>query len=51
MYFRRASQHEAKQDMERFGFKGGWSLHGLTSYLKHHPAMPIGLFDVCSDVK
>ena len=51
VYFRRASQDEAKQDMKRFGFKGGWSLHGLTSYLKHHPTMPIGLFDVCSDVK
>jgi protein-tyrosine phosphatase len=48
MYFRGASKEEAEQDMKRFGFKGGWSLHGLTSYFKRHPTAPARATDLCS---
>jgi len=48
MYFRGASKEEAQQDMKRFGFKGGWSLHGLTSYFKKHPTAPVRAVDLCS---
>jgi protein-tyrosine phosphatase family protein len=48
MYFRGASKEQAEQDMNRFGFKGGWSLHGLTSYFNKHPTAPTRGADICS---
>lgn len=48
MYFRGVSKEQAEQDMNRFGFKGGWSLHGLTSYFKKHPVAPARAADLCS---
>jgi protein-tyrosine phosphatase len=37
MYFQGRSREQARQDMKRFEFKGGWTLHGLSSYLEKHP--------------
>lgn len=48
MYFRGVSEEQAEQDMNHFGFKGGWSLHGLTSYFKKHPTAPARAADICS---
>jgi hypothetical protein len=51
IYFRGASKEEAQQDMKRFGFKGGWSLHGLTSYFEKHPNAPARAADLCSQTR
>lgn len=51
IYFRGASKAEAQHDMKRFGFKGGWSLHGLTSYFEKHPTAPARAADLCSQTR
>jgi hypothetical protein len=47
IYFRGVPKEQAQQDMKYFGFKGGWSLRGLTSYFNKHPTVPAGGSDLC----
>jgi len=41
MYYRGTSKHEAWEDMQRNGFKGGWGLRGLTDYFEGHSEPPV----------
>ncbi len=48
MYFRGIpKKQQAAEDIKSFGFKGGWSLHGLTSYLEKHPTAPTRISELC----
>jgi hypothetical protein len=40
VYFRDLAPEDAGQEMKHFGFKNGWTLHGLRSYLKKHANSP-----------
>ena len=39
MYFRGVSQEDAWEEMKRNGYKDWFGIHGLKSYLFHHPTM------------
>jgi len=40
IYFRGLAPENAWQEMKHFGFKDGWTLHGLKSYLQRHANSP-----------